>query len=676
VFLDCTNVFNAKRSLHRVRSLIVDHIDRLLSRYRTGVSPPIASIFSRGYDRRLFGVADGHDARIFMRMRDDSSDFGIRPGRIRERGTRIGKRQPSFINQALKAAAKAKGAALTPAEFSSRAGAGRSSGRKRRGPGVRRPRKGKCSRIGRGQAAADRLRRSVERRPGERLRRVVVKAHIVKLKLGSRKADAHLRYLQREGTARDGGSGTLYGPDTDNADGKDFLDRGREDRHQFRLIIAPEDADRIEDLRSFTRDVMQQMQEDLGTKLDWVAIDHFNTGHPHSHVLIRGKEESGKDLIIAQDYITDGMRVRAQERVTLELGPETDLELRQKLEAETTAERFTRLDRILVEEVPTRLLDLRPDAGQLRADLDKTLFVGRLKTLERYGLASETEPGIWSFSERLEPTLRELGERGDIIKRMHRALTGQGVERSASSYVLAGESLTDPIVGRLIDRDLDDELKGTAYAVVDGTDGRTHHIKLPDLDAAGDGPLGSIVELRRFEDAQGRARVALAIRSDLDLGTQVKASGATWIDRQLVAREPAPLGGGGFGADVRAAMESRTQHLIEQGLARRQGQQVIFTRNLLETLRRRELGSIGEKLTAEMGMPFRKSATGEYVTGLYRQRIMLASGRFAMIDDGLGFQLVPWSPSLERNLGKHVSGIARADGGIDWSFGRQRGLGL
>ncbi len=640
-----------------------------------GLALPIASIFAHHYDCRLFDVADGYDARIFVLMSDESSDFRIRPGRIRERGARIGKRQPSFINQALKAAAKAKGAALTPAEFSSRVGAG--SGRTRRGPGARRPWKGKCSRIGRGQAAADRLRRSVERRgPGDRLRRVVVKAHIAKLKIGSRKADAHLRYLQREGTTRDGGRGILYGPDTNEADGKDFLDRGREDRHQFRFIVAPEDADRIEDLRSFTRDVMQQMQEDLGTKLDWVAIDHFNTGHTHSHVLIRGREESGKDLIIAQDYITDGMRIRAQERVTLELGPETDLELRQKLEAEMTAERFTRLDRILVEEVPTRLLDLRPDAGQLRAELDKTLFVGRLKALERYGLASEAEPGIWSFSERLEPTLRELGERGDIIKRMHRALSERGEERSASSYVLAGESMTDPIVGRLIDRDLDDELKGTAYAVIDGTDGRTHHIKLPDLDAAGDGPLGSIVELRRFEDAQGRARVALAVRSDLDLGMQVRASGATWIDRQFVAREPAPLGSGGFGAEVRTAMESRTEHLIEQGLARRQGQQVIYTRNLLKTLRGRELDSTGEKLTAETGMPFRKSATGEYVTGLYRQRIMLASGRFAMIDDGLGFQLVPWTPSIEKHIGKHVSGVARADGGIDWSFGRQRGLGL
>jgi type IV secretory pathway VirD2 relaxase len=667
-FFDFAFAFNAKCSLRRPHVGVIVAIDTWRRRRQVRTTRPIASAFAHYYDDHLFGLADERHGRMFARMSDEFSDFRVRPGRIRERGTRPGGRRPSFINQALRAAAKARGAALTPEEFSSR---------KRRGPGARRRWKGKCSRIGRGQIAADHLRRSVEQRgPGQRLRRVVVKAYITRLKLGSRKADAHLRYLQREGTTRDGGRGTLYGPDNDNADGKDFLDRGREDRHQFRFIIAPEDADRIEDLRRFTRNVMQQMQEDLGTKLDWVAIDHFNTGHPHSHVLLRGKEESGKDLIIAQDYITDGLRIRAQERVTLELGPETDLELRQKLEAEMTAERFTRLDRILVEEVPTRLLDLRPDTGQLRADLDKTLFIGRLKTLEHYGLASKTESGIWSFSERLEPTLRELGERDDIIKRMHRALNERGVDRNASSYVLAGESLSDPIVGRLIDRGLNDELKETAYAVVDGTDGRTHHLKLLEIDATGDGPLGSIVELRRFQDAQGQDRLALAVRSDLDLDTQVKASGATWIDRQLVAREPAPLGSVGFGAEVRAAMESRTEHLIEQDLARRQGQRVIYTRNLLETLRRRELDAIGEKLTAETGMPFRKSASGEYVAGLYRQRLMLASGRFAMIDDGLGFQLVPWTPSIEKHIGKHISGIARADGGIDWNFGRQRGLGL
>jgi hypothetical protein len=262
------------------------------------------------------------------------------------------------------------------------------------------------------------------------------------------------------------------------------------------------------------------------------------------------------------------------------------------------------------------------------------------------------------------------------IKRIHRGLTERGIERAASSYVLAGESLEIPIIGRLVDRGLDDELKGTAYAVIDGVDGRTHHIKLPDLDAAGDGAPGSIVELRKFDDAQGRRRVALAVRSDLAIEDQVTASGATWLDRQAVARDPAALGQTGFGAEVRDAMQRRAEQLVGQGLAERRMQGIVFSQNLIGTLRRREVEALGERLAAETGQPFHPAGAGEYVAGTYRQRFALASGRFAMIDDGLGFQLVLWTPSLEKQLGRHVSGVARDDGGIDWGFGRNRGLGM
>jgi type IV secretory pathway VirD2 relaxase len=200
-------------------------------------------------------------------------------------------------------------------------------------------------RIGQGQAAAGRLKGSAEQRgPSERMRRVVVKARIVRLKRGSKGADSHLRYLQRDGTTRECERGKLYGPETDVADGRKFVEPGREDRHQFRFIGAPEDGDRLADFLAFTRDVIRQMEEDFGTRLDWVAVDHFNTGHPYSHVGIRGKDVAGEDLIIAQDYITDGIRLRAQERATLELGPETDLELHKKLLAEVSAALFARID--------------------------------------------------------------------------------------------------------------------------------------------------------------------------------------------------------------------------------------------------------------------------------------------------------------------------------------------
>jgi hypothetical protein len=167
----------------------------------------------------------------------------------------------------------------------------------------------------------------------------------------------------------------------------------------------------------------------------------------------------------------------------------------------------------------------------------------------------------------------------------------------------------------------------------------------------------------------------LALRSDSDLSTQVKAPGATWLDHRLVERNPLPLALGGFGGEVREALKARAEHLADEGHARRQGQRIILQRDLLNTLRQRELDAVGARLSADTGLPYRPSAAGEQIAGTYRQRLTLTSGRFAMIDNGLGFQLVPWVPSLEKRLGQHVSGVVRESGGIEWSFGRRRGLG-
>ena len=574
-------------------------------------------------------------------------DFRIRPGRIRSRQIQHAK---PFVAQALAAAQKAGG----HVSRQGRIGAPR------------------ASHFGRGRVASVQANRLLT----SRSRLATIKTRIIRHSARRAALGPHLNYLQREGVTRDGEKARMFGPEADKADVKEFTERCEDDRHHFRFIVSPEDASEMADLKGFARDLMSQVEKDLGTKLDWVGVDHWNTDNPHVHIILRGRADDAKDLVIARDYISQGMRARAQDLVTQELGPRTDRDIRRSLDSQIEAERWTRLDRQLVRDAGRQgVIDLAPRSDR-QPDEYLPQKVGRLGMLESLGLAHQLGPGQWVMASEAETTLRALGERGDVIKRMHRALTERGIERAASSYVLSGESIGDPVIGRLLDRGLDDELKGTAYAVVDGIDGRTHHIKLPDLDAAGDSAPGSIVELRQFDDAHGRRRVALAVRSDLDIDAQVKASGATWIDRQLIAREPASLGGGGFGAEVQAAMTARTDHLIGQGLARRQGQQIIYARNLLDTLRRRELDAAGAKLAAETGASFQKAASGEYVAGVYRQRLALSSGRFALIDDGLGFRLVPWSPSLERNLGKHVSGIARVDGGVDWSFGRKRGLSL
>ncbi|WP_048859371.1 DUF3363 domain-containing protein, partial [Novacetimonas hansenii] len=119
---------------------------------------------------------------------------------------------------------------------------------------------------------------------------------------------------------------------------------------------------------------------------------------------------------------------------------------------------------------------------------------------------------------------------------------------------------------------------------------------------------------------------SLAVRSDLSIENQVTARGATWLDRQAVARDPVVLGQVGFGGEVRDAMERRAEQLIEQGFAERRAQGIVLARNLIAKLRGRELHEAGERLASETGRTFSQSASGEYVTGTYRQRMVLASG--------------------------------------------------
>ena len=574
--------------------------------------------------------------------RDD--DLRVRIGRIHD--TASARRAKPFIAQALAAAEKAGGL------------------HRRSGRGAR------SAAFGRGRAASLAATRLVT----SRTRSVTVKVRIVRQRARGAALSAHLAYLRREGVTKDGGAGRLFDAEHDDADHRAFAERCEGDRHHFRFIVSPQDAERLSDLKAFTRDLMAQAERDLGTNLDWLGIEHWNTDNPHIHVIVRGKGHDGHDLVMARDYISQGLRARAANLATLELGPRSDLEIRRDLDAQVEADRWTKLDRALAREAARNdgIIDLRPGVDARTEAHARTAMIGRMKKLERHGLAEALTPAQWRLSEDAEPVMRTLGERTDIIKRIHRGLADQRIERSVADFALDGGDATPQLIGRLVARGLDDELKGTAYAIIDGVDGRAHHIRLPDLDAASDAAPGSIVELRRFEDAVGRRRVALAVRSDLSIDAQVQAGGATWLGRQLVAREPASLGSGGFGREVREAMNTRIEHLVGQGLANRQGQRVIFARDLLDTLRRRELETTAARIATSAGLPYHPSKEGEPVAGKYRQRLDLASGRFALIDDGLGFSLVPWGPSLERHLGRQVSGILQSNR-IEWSLGRARG---
>jgi type IV secretory pathway VirD2 relaxase len=579
-------------------------------------------------------------------MSDD--DFEIKPGRIRDRSA--GQSKERTLKAHLRALANRSGHS------------GRASGSgSRRGTG----------RFARGRIAS--LRASS--RPSQR--RVTVKARIVRHR-GSRFSAAplaqHLIYLKRDGVTRDVKDAVLFGKGDGPISGDAFAEHCADDRHHFRFIVSPEDAVELANVQTFTRELMADMEKDLGTDLDWVAVDHWNTDNPHIHILVRGRADDGRDLVIDRSYISEGMRARAEQRVTLELGVRTERDIDLTLSREVLADRWTSLDRRLcaIGDELGGVIDLRPDPYRTSNPTNQHL-IGRATKLERMGLADRIAPGCWRLKPGLEQSLRDLGTRGDIIKTMHRAMTGQGLAAEPSRFAMYDETSPEPVIGRLVERGLHNELTGQAYAVVDGADGRIHHLKFSDIDMTGDAASGSIVELRIWTDRRGREQSSLWTHSDLDLAGQERSHGSTWLDKQLIAAQPLTLGAG-FGSEIETAKARRLEYLESVGLAQGHGDRFVLSRNLLGTLRERDLADAGASLSREFNLPYRQGRPHGDVSGVYHGRVQLASGRFAIIDDGLGFSLVPWSKQLDRHLGQFVSGNARSGGGIEWTLGRSRGI--
>lgn len=586
-------------------------------------------------------------------MKSGDDELHVRPGRIRSRG---GAPKPqAFTVQILKAAQKAGHVGPKLGSRSAR------------------------STFGRGRSV--RLGASL----GSSSRRVVVKARVVRhrgVRFRSAPLSTHLSYLKRDGVTREGGRGVMFDARSDTADEGGFAERCEGDRHHFRFIVSPEDAHELADLKAYTRDLMTDAERDLGTRLEWVAVAHHNTDNPHVHVLVRGRAEDGSDLVISRDYIGRGLRERAEELVGIELGPKSEVTIRSALGREVGAERWTRLDQALRREADQAggMLDLRPGLHATEDPELRRLMVGRAQHLERMGFAHSAGTGRWSLSPDAEPVLRDMAARGDVIRTMHQAMSKAGFERAAESYTVhddRGPATPARIVGRVMDRGLADELKGSAYLVVDGVDGRVHHVGLPDLAELERAPRpGGVVKLRSGPDGSGHMRTSVRTLSDLSLDKQATAQGATWLDRELVSREKTALADTGFGAEAREALAARTEHLVGDGLARRQAMRVVFANDLLNTLRERELANVASTIAKQTGLSRHRPQEGERVAGVYTRRLDLASGRVAVVEDATGgrqFVLVPWRPEMERQLGREVAGVMRAEGGIDWSGGRNRG---
>jgi type IV secretory pathway VirD2 relaxase len=532
------------------------------------------------------------------------------------------------------------------------------------------------SRIGRGSAFGTLAAAGLY--PGGQ-RRVIVKARITKFKAGQLgAARAHLRYIQRDGVTPEGEPGQLYGPDADPANGTTFLDECGDDRHQFRLIVSPEDGAQLHDLKPFIRDFMAQVERDLETKLDWVAVDHYNTGQPHTHIVIRGRDDRGDDLIITKDYMSHGLRMRAREFVTLELGPEIEHDMTLKLAREVNAERFTRLDRALLKQTDRGFLVISAMPPEDRAT--HASHMGRLKTLQNMGLALERQTGVWQISPDVEIKLKSLGQRGDIIKTMHRVMRETGIDRPGGSFAMFDTAkLGNRIVGRVAGLGLTDEINDRHYIVVDGTDGKVHYADVGHLRPEFVPDEGMIVAIEnKAAEESNKYRTRLRILSYLNLEKLVDADGATWLDKEMLSRSKEALAQTGFGNDVASAIIRRRQWLVAQGLGMIDAVNTFQPQpRILEQLRQREIQQASAILSNKLGLTQAHLIEGEQIAGTFSRSVHLASGKYAVIQKSKEFTLVPWRPELEQFRGKTLSGTATSRGiNWDWNMKRDQGLGI
>ncbi len=191
--------------------------------------------------------------------------------------------------------------------------------------------------------------------------------------------------------------GDLFTREGELPEASSFARRSEGDRHQFRIIVSPEDGQDLGELKETTRALMSRMEKDLGTRLDWVAVDHHIQGHPHTHIVMRGKDPRGADLVIAPEYISSGIRKRAAEIVTETLGPRRDVEIARARHAEIGRDRLTGIDRALMADIQGGQIDLGQPAGSEAGRFDRSLKRQRLVHLEGRGLATETAAGRWQL---------------------------------------------------------------------------------------------------------------------------------------------------------------------------------------------------------------------------------------------------------------------------------------
>lgn len=287
----------------------------------------------------------------------------------------------------------------------------------------------------------------------------------------------HIRYLGREEAGENGASlGFFNGERLSSDEVKEFVKRCEGDRHTWRFIVSPEDGLDL-DLEEYAAIFIMRMEKELGTNLEWVGVEHRNTQNPHVHLLVRGKRDNGRDLVIKKEFIGFGMRKIASELSTELLGKKTLSSAITALRKEIKEERFTAVDRELWKQQKKFQSDrinisLIRSVGGFYGDEAQRFVRDRVKVLHALGVVNVINASEITLKYGWDKVLRELGLRGDRIKTMHRVLYGRNKLESGILELKENESFT----GKVIHKDLEDELKESSYLLVESADGTVKYV--------------------------------------------------------------------------------------------------------------------------------------------------------------------------------------------------------
>jgi type IV secretory pathway VirD2 relaxase len=324
--------------------------------------------------------------------------------------------------------------------------------------------------------------------------RVVVKALVSRHKPGKARGSLarHVTYLGRESASADGKRGVFYDAARDGVDAKQEAVQWAPDRHHFRLIVSPEHGADIPDMTAYVREVMKRVQRDLDTKLQWIAVNHHNTDNPHAHILLRGKQADGADLVIPRQYISYGIRDQACEVATELLGERSAQEVQLAKTKEVEAERFTSLDRMIERHLENGKIDISPSRRIGFSVEDRLLVVGRLSFLEKMDLAHKGRGTTWHVEDDFKQALRELGNRNDIIAQLYGSL---GNEAGRVQRMTGGAEPSVPVTGVVIAKGSPDEIGEDRFVVLRDAAGQARYGRVRDNETYRDLEIGSVAEL-------------------------------------------------------------------------------------------------------------------------------------------------------------------------------------